>query len=283
MNRSLSLSAVLLFPVFLLLLPEASVGQQVTFAERALTVGLTRAIVDSMELVGLISVNAEGMDQAFDMGQSERKVYSEAILEVNDGTVTRKRLTFAEALERSAHPMQPVSVSTAPVVGKSYIVAYLDDSLAITRDDGSTAPDAERDYLVKEFSRTVENQFADAFNGRTMSVGEEFELKDELLAQFGASLNNGALKVRSAKFRLDGLGTTQGMQTALIGIDVVLAGAQGPMEMEISMKGTAEIGVENLWPISLVMDGTLVGAGNHGGVDLTADGTMKMARLATYQ
>lgn len=283
MKRSLSSSAILLLPVFLLLLSAVSVAQQVTFSQRALNVGLTRAMVDSMELVGLISVNAEGVDQAFDMEQSERKVFTETILEVNDGAVTRKRLAFSEARNRSAQPMQPVSVTTAPVVGKSYLVASLADSIIVSRDDGSAVSDEERDYLVRGFHRTAENQFADAFNGRTMSVGEEFELKDELLRKFGAGLNEGAMEIRSATFRLDGLGETQGMQTALIGIVVVMGGAQGPLEMEITLKGTAEIGVENLWPVLLVMDGTLVGAGNHGGVDLTADGTMKMARLATYQ
>ncbi|MDX9759311.1 MAG: hypothetical protein RBU27_09135 [Bacteroidota bacterium] len=283
MKRSLSPSAVLLLlSVIWLLLPVVTMGQQVTFSERALNVGLTRAMVDSMELVGLISIAAEGMDQAFDMQQSERKAFSETILEVSDGVVTRKRMTFSDARARSAQPMQPVSVTNAPVVGKTYIVTYLPDSVAVTDDDGAAVPTAERDYIVKEFSRKVENQFAQAFNGRTMSVGEEFELKGELLELFGANLNE-ALRIRNATFRLDGVGQAQGMRTALIGIDVVFGGAQGPMEMEIAMKGTLEIGVENLWPISLVMDGSLTGAGNHGGVDLTADGTMKMARLATYQ
>ncbi len=41
--------------------------------------------------------------------------------------------------------------------------------------------------------------------------------------------------------------------------------------------------MENLWPLSLVMSGTLVGAGSHGGADLSADGNMKLARIATYK
>lgn len=116
-----------------------------------------------------------------------------------------------------------------------------------------------------------------------MNVGEELELKDEMLKEFGAGLTGGGMTLRSAKLRLLRLGERDGMQTAEFDLDIVIGGAQGILEMEIAMKGTAVVGVENLWPLELVMNGTLAGAGSHAGMNLSADGQMEMARIATYK
>lgn len=277
MSRPVTLIAVLFF------LPAFALAQQVTFTMKAPEAGLTRSVVDSMDLVALISVNAEGMDQAFDMTQGERKAFTESILATDGATVTRKRVTVTEGAERTAQPMQPVSVSHAPTVGKTYIMEFLADSIAVTSEDGAAVSADERKYMVKEFSRDMESQFSAVLDGRTMKVGEVLELKDELLKAFGKNMSQGTMDVRSARLTLNGIGDAQGMKTALLGVDVVMGGAQGPMEMEITLKGTAEIGVDNLWPLSLVMTGTLAGAGSHGGADLSADGDMKMARIVTYE
>lgn len=277
MSRPVTLIAVLF------LLPAFALAQQVTFTMKAPEAGLTRSVVDSMDLVALISVNAEGMDQAFDMTQGERKAFTESILATDGATVTRKRVTVAEGAERTSQPMQPVSVKNAPTVGKTYIMEFLSDSIAVTTEDGAAVSADERKYMVKEFSRDMEGQFSAVLDGRTMKVGEVLELKDELLKAFGKNMSQGSMDVRSARLTLNGIGDAQGMKTALLGVDVVMGGAQGPMEMEITLKGTAEIGVDNLWPLSLVMTGTLAGAGNHGGADLSADGDMKMARIITYE
>lgn len=277
MSRPVALIAVLFF------LPAFALAQQVTFKMKAPDAGVSRSVVDSMDLVALISVNAEGMDQAFEMSQGERTAYSEAILATDGAAVTKKRITVTEAAERTAQPMQPVSVKNAPTIGKTYIMEFLADSIGVTTEDGATVPDDERKYIVKKFSRDTEGQFSEVLNGRTMAVGEVLELKDELLKSFGKNMSQGSMEVRSAKLTLNGIGNAQGMKTALLGVDVVMGGAQGPMEMEITLKGAAEIGVDNLWPLSLVMTGTLTGAGNHGGADLSADGDMKLARIATYE
>jgi hypothetical protein len=55
------------------------------------------------------------------------------------------------------------------------------------------------------------------------------------------------------------------------------------IELEGLMKGTAEVGVDNLWPLAVIMTGTVTGAGSHSGVPLTADGDMRMARTARYE
>jgi hypothetical protein len=277
MARPVTLFAVLFF------LPAFALAQQVTFTMKAPDAGVSRSVVDSMDLVALISVNAEGMDQTFEMSQGERSEYSEAVLATDGDVVRRKRIAVTEAVERTSQPMQPASVKNAPTVGKSYIMEFLADSIAVTTEDGATVPDDERKYIVKKFSRDRESQFGEVLNGRTMTVGEVLELKDELLKAFGKNMSQGSMDVRSAKLTLNGIGKTQGMKTALLGVDVVMGGAQGPMEMEITLTGTAEIGVDNLWPLSLVMSGTLTGAGNHGGADLSADGDMKVARIATYE
>jgi hypothetical protein len=273
------------FPLIavLLLLPALAVSQQVTFSMKVPHEGITRAMIDTMELVALISVNAEGMDQAFDMTQGERRSYTETVLASDGKSITKRRISFHEAVEHSKQPMQPATVKTAPVAGNTYIVEYLADSIAVTAEDGSEAPKAERDVVLRQFTRNTEGQFNAILDGRSMSVGEEIELEGEMLGAFGAGLSQGPLKLRKAKFVLNSLGRSGGMKTAIFGIDVVMGGSQGMLEMEITMTGTAEVGVDNLWPLSLVMTGTLAGAGSHAGADLSADGDMKMARIATYE
>ncbi|MBR9974582.1 MAG: hypothetical protein KFF77_03295 [Bacteroidetes bacterium] len=267
----------------LLLLPVVAISQQVTFSVKAPDVGMTRSAVDTMALVALISVNAEGTDQVLDMEQGERKVFTETVLETEGNVVTRKRITVTEAVARSMQPMQPVTVKSAPVTGKTYIIERRDDSVAVTSEDGADVTKEERTYMMKEFGGKSEAQFNRILEGRTMRVGEELELKDEMLKEFGAGMTDGGLSVRGAKLRLQRLGERDGVKTAVFDVDITFGGAQGIMEMEIALNGTAEVGVENLWPFELVMNGTLAGAGSHAGASLTADGEMQMARIATYK
>ena len=266
-----------------MLLPALTSAQQVTFTMQAPEEGRTRSVVDTMELIALISFSAEGADQAFDMEQGERKAYTETVLAVDDAVVTKKRLAFTEASKRSTQPMQPAKVKESPVVGKAYIVEYLGDNVSVVAEDGSEVGKEEQEYIAEGFKRRAENQFGKILDGRSMSVGEELELKDDLLKEFGAGLTQGPMTVRTAKLRLQSLGEKNGMQTAVFDVDVVIGGTQGMMEMEIAMTGTAEVGVDNLWPLSLIMSGTLSGAGEHAGANLTADGDMRLARIAVYE
>ena len=55
------------------------------------------------------------------------------------------------------------------------------------------------------------------------------------------------------------------------------------MELEITMEGTVEIFTESLWPLKMELNGTIVGAGSHGGSTVTADGTVTMTRSASYE
>lgn len=273
-----------LFVLFALLLLPAAVGaQQVTFSMKSLEPGMTRSAVDSMALVALMSVNAEGMDQVIDVEQSERRVYTESILETDGDRVTRKRITVTEAVTRSMQPMQPVTVKSAPVTGKTYLVEHIGDSVAVTAEDGSEAGKEERAYMVKEFSRNSGMQFSGFLDGRMMSVGEELELEDETLKQYFAGLTQGGMSVRSAKMRLLRLGERDGMQTAVFDVDVVLTGSQSIMEMEIVLDGTVEVGVDNLWPMALILKGVVAGAGSHAGASLTMDGDVQLARIASYE
>ncbi|MBE0644114.1 MAG: hypothetical protein IH600_08540 [Bacteroidetes bacterium] len=274
-----------LFPflAFVLLLPALAGAQQVTFNMQVPQEGTTRAIVDSMELVFLISVNAEGADQSFDMTQAKRQAYTETILAADDQRILKRKVSYTDATERGNQPMQGLKTVSLPVSGKSYILEYIADSLAITAEDGATVSKEERGALEGTFRRNTDGQFSSILNGRTMSVGEEIELTAEMLDQFGAGLTAGPMKLNSAKIKLVNVHDVQGMLAALLDVSVVMIGTQGTMEMEFAMNGTAEIGVENLWPLSFVMKGTVTGAGNHAGMDLTADGDMRMARTATYK
>jgi hypothetical protein len=267
----------------LLCLPALSSAQQVTFARKLPPVGLQRAMIDSMEVVSLISVNAEGENQSFDMTQSERKSYTETVMAVNDERITKKKIHVIDMRSSSANPMAPPTIKDSPALGKTYILEYLNDSLAVTTESGDAVTGEEYRAMRDAFSRDSEGQFSTILDGRTMSIGETLVLNDEMLAAFGAQMTGGGMKVQRASLTLNGLRESQGMQTAMFDMDVVFSGAQGPMEMEITMKGTAEAGVENLWPLSLVMSGTLAGAGAHGGADLSADGKMTVAKIVTYK
>lgn len=267
----------------LLCLPALASAQQVTFSRKLPPVGLQRTAVDSMEVVYLISVNAEGENQSFDMKQSERKSSTETVLAVNDERITKKKIHVLEMRSSSANPMAPPTVKDSPALGKTYVIEYLEDSLAVTTESGDAVTGDEYRAMRDAFSRDSEGQFNTILDGRTMSIGETLVLNDEMLAAFGAQMTGGGMKVQRASLTLNGLRESQGMQTAMFDLDVVFSGSQGPMEMEITMKGTAEAGVENLWPLSLVMSGTLVGAGAHGGADLSADGKMTVAKIVTYK
>jgi hypothetical protein len=272
-----------LMTLFALLMPMLAGAQQVTFTMQAPPEALTRAIVDSMELVFLISVDMEGAEQSFDVTQAEKKAYIETILGVEGNSVTKRRLAFTEATERSTQPMQAATTKILPINGKTYILEFIGDSLAITHDDGGEVSKEEYDKLAGSFRKSSDGQFSNVLNGRTMSVGEEIELTDEMLKEFASEMSRGSMKPKSAKLKLVSLGESQGMKTALFDIEVTLAGSQGMIELEGLMKGTAEVGVDNLWPLAVIMTGTVTGAGSHSGVPLTADGDMRMARTARYE
>ncbi|MFZ1728985.1 MAG: hypothetical protein WAV84_02550, partial [Bacteroidota bacterium] len=267
---------------FLMFLPMLAGAQQVTFKLQPPQELLTRSMVDSMELLFLISVNVEGADQSFDVTQAEKKAYIETILKVEGSDVMKRRLAFTEATERSTQPMQATKTKTLPINEKAYVLEYIGDSLAITGDDGSEVPAEEYDKLAGSFRKTTDGQFSSILDGRTMSVGEEIELTADMLTKFGSDLTKGAMKPKSAKLKLVSLGESEGMKSALLDIEVIMSGTQGVMELEFSMKGTAEVGVDNLWPLALVMTGTVTGAGSHSGMPLTADGEMRMAKIAHY-
>ncbi len=277
MKRLLSLLA------FSLLLPALANAQQVTFTAQAFPEGTTRAVVDSMELVFLISVNAEGADQPFDVTQAFRRSYDETILATSGGDITRRKVTFKDAGERGNRPMQGVRSKTYSISGKTYILETGGDSLIISGEDGAEVTKAERDEIRGVFSGGGEKQFTGILKDRTMSVGEEIELTPEMLFEFGEGLPGGVLKPQSGRMKLVDVHEAQGMSAALLELEVKMAGSQGMMELEFSLKGTVEVGVENLWPMSVVMKGTVAGVGNHAGMDMSADGDLRMARIVTYE
>ncbi|MFA6234585.1 MAG: hypothetical protein WC824_10440 [Bacteroidota bacterium] len=277
MKRSLFLLA------FLMLMPVLAGAQQVTFSMKAPPEGTTRAVVDSMELIFIISVNMEGEEQSFNVMQAWKKAYVETILAVEGTNIMKRSVAFTEASERGTQPMQESIVKALPIKGKSYLLEFIGDSLAVTGEDGSIVSEEEHRELAGRFRKKSDGQFGSILDGRTMSIGEEVELTDDMLQQFGSDLTRGPMKPKTAKIKLVSLGESQGMKTALLDITVSMAGAQGIMEMEFTMKGTAEIGVDNLWPLALIMTGTVSGAGSHSGMPLTADGDMRMALIATYK
>lgn len=264
-------------------LPVFAQAQQVTFHRQAPAVGTTRVMVDTTEMVMLISVNAEGADQSFDVTQAEKKVYTETILEVDGNSITKRRVAFTDAVQRQNQPMQGLKAVTLPLAGKTYLIDHTADSLVITTEDGDEVSKEEYDKLEGTFRKSTDGQFGEIFDGRTMSVGEDFELTEELMQQFGSNLSSSALKPKSAHIKLLSVGTANGMKTAKLEVDFAMSGTQSVLEMDIVMKGIAEIYVDNLWPLSLVMTGTVTGVGNHSGMPLTADGEMRMAKIATYE
>ncbi len=277
MKRLLSL-----FVVFLVL-PVLAVAQQVTFHSEVPSAGTTRAILDTTELIYLITVNAEGADQSFDVTQAERKIYTETILEVDGDVVTKRRVAFTEATERGNKPMQGMKVTTGAISGKTYIIDNTGDSLVVSNEDGSKVSKEEFDKLAASFRNKTDGQFDKVLDGRTMTVGEEITLTDDMLKQFVSELAPGAMTPESARIKLLSVGESQGMSVAKFEVVAAISGSKGFMEMSLTMKGTAEVCVDKLWPLSLVMKGTVSGVGNHSGMPLSADGEVLMARIATYE
>ena len=273
--------------LFVFLMSAGAAAQTVTFGETASFEGVTRTHSEGMVMDLDIMAEGEGGPQSMKMYQSERNTYTETVHSYVDGRVMRRTVVFAEAVKESTQPMRGKKKTEPPIVGITYEITATDPDdpakLDIVREDGDDVAEEAASYLTEKFDAKERMRLDEVLSGRTMSVGETFSLNDDQMKGFGNSIATDKMTVQSVTLTLNGVSETDGEQVAELGIAASFAQASPIMELEITMKGTVQIFTESLWPLNMELDGSIVGAGSHGGSTVTADGMVTMSRKASYE
>lgn len=288
------------FLVALLLASVAAMAQTVTFHLKPYPSGTVIRMVDSFKLDGTLTVLAQGAEQSFDMTNLEKKQYTRTVLETDGAEPVKYRIAYDMALEKEAQPMRGQKESTPPVTDSPYIFERQDDEAGIdssalesrtvvmlkdwmvTREDGKSISEEEEEFLSGERRGQIESSLRNVLKDRTLEVGEELVLDEEMLTMMKTDLVRGDMQAQDVRLRLKALESESGFQTAVFDFVAKIAGSANVMEMEVEMKGVLRIGVDNLWPTFLELHGTVTGAGMHQGTTMGIDGDLHGLKQAAY-
>jgi len=249
----------------------------------------------------VLSVLAQDKEQSFDILHMEKKHLTRTVLESDGARQTKYRIAYDVAYEKDMQPMRRPKESAPPVTDSPYTFEQFDENAPadsavlksrraiivkdylVTRDDGNPISEEEEAFLGSEHRAKLESSLRNALNGRTMEVGEELLFDEESLAMMETGMIEGDMNARDARMRLKALESVDGSQTAVLDFDAMITGGENVMEMEVRMQGVLHIGVDNLWPVSLEMTGTVTGAGMHQGATMGIDAEIHGMKKLVYR
>lgn len=159
-------------------LPVAQAAQQATFAKRGAQVG------DRVEQSLKVSLD---LQSTIRRGQETIETKSNTIARNQDRAIIAREIVEGRTIGAEVHfndykRVTDDKTEQPPVVGKSYLCRRTeDDTLQITRADGSFAPPGEFD-LVSESMQALgrPNPLADYLGGKTVQVGQTLEVPQEV-------------------------------------------------------------------------------------------------------
>lgn len=281
----------------------SAAAQTVTFTAVPMPVGATAHMADTLRIDGTITVSAQGQEQSFDNSRHEARVYSKTVLALDGNAITKYRVAYEDAYKSEAAPMRKPKETRAPVTASPYVFERLaegaDSDLdsatlksrrllvlhdwMVMREDGKPISEEEEAVLDSDKGAKMENGIKRFLDGRTMEVGETLTFDDEMLKSMADGVMPGNLEAREMSLHLKAVETVDASQVALFDFHGTLGGTTAGMEVESTMEGEVRIGVDNLWPTSLDLKGTLVGAGMHQGATMGMDGDIRMIKRASYE
>lgn len=225
--------------------------RQVTFVKRAAEPGdrVDQQLRVRMEMESTVRQGTQELEKSSTtmIRHQDRTVIAEDVVE---GRTVAARVRFAK-YTRSVNGEQ----NEPPVVGKTYLCRRLkDDTLSVTRDDGSFASPDEF-TIVSESMESLgrPNPLADFLAGQTIAVGQTLQVPHELgNALLGTNNSLGTV----AKFVLTLRDVVADEGLAVFDVQMETAGAE-TTQMRLSVSGQLDIETDSCRTRKMTLAGPL--------------------------
>ncbi len=256
-------------------------GQQVTFAKQAAQPGdrVEQSLEVQLQLESTVRQGDKQLDQSTTtmVRDQQRTVIAGEII---DGRTVEARVRFAKCTRGVDG-----KVSEPPVVGNTYLCRRLeDDTLRVTRDDGSFASPDEFSVVSESMhSLGRPNPLADYLVGKTVTVGDMLEVPLEV----GAALlgSNDSLG-HVSRFQLVLREITPGDAVAKFAIEMETEGSE-KTQMRLIVTGDLEVEVDSCRTRRMAISGPLAMASTMGSYSTAQTtlvrGKLKLAMSAQYR
>jgi hypothetical protein len=255
----------------------AVAGDGLKIVEKVMQQGETMSEVEDMEMHMTLKVKGQSMD----INQMEHKKSKEEVQAAGADSITKVKITYDEMTASEDKPGQPPGApKPMAVAGKSYVVEAKGADLTVTDDKGAAAPDAEADIVKKDVKDHIGK--ADAFAAviATMSfkVGEKQTIPADKIAGLMGADDNPNMKMGDFSITLtknDG-GSASFDCTIEMNID------QGPMGINIPLKGTITVDVASGHMTEMTFEGPVNVKGSDPSMPIEGSGSMKLHGTKSY-
>ena len=252
------------------------------FTKRDVAVGDKRTRTSTMAMT--LEVEAGGQKKSIKQGQTKEKL--EEVLAVEDGRPSKIKVTY-EKMNKSMQEAGPPQTKPEPVEGKTYIVEEKDGNVVVTTEDGSKPPLPEVTSVKKDYEKTFgKNNKSEAFKEALLKVelekGKRAADVEKLFNEaFGPGMggDENAPKVGEVKLIYQG---TEG-DHALFDIEMTMKVEEGPMKMNMPLKGKMKIVREGALMGSVSLEGPIEIDTTGSPIPIQGKGKLQMSENAVYE
>ena len=246
----------------LLLCPAAHAGESVTFTWRPLTGGQTITQSEDLRMDFGIDVF---VGEAKLGAMSAENVESESMTAVLGKWTAKKKvaaISYGRSGSRESQTTPDgkteVSDDPSPVSGKSFDVTWsAGGEPQIRYAAGGEPPEAERSVVLEDWASltaTEPSDFEAALAGKSVAVGAPLTSDGEVMARL-LSLDDDELSVRDATMTLREITRHGGQRCGVFDLELTIVGADAEMNMTMTAKGEAIVGVDGLQPHAVTLAG----------------------------
>lgn len=253
------------------------------FTKRDVTVGDKRTRTSIMAMT--LEVEAAGQKKSMKQGETKEK--DEEVLEVKDGRPSKIKVTYKK-MNKSMQEAGPPQTKAEPIEGKTYIVEEKDGDVVVTTEDGGKPPLPEATAVKKDYEKTFgkdskSKAFTEALLEAKLEKGKRATDVEKLFNEaFGPGLGNDgkdAPKVGEVKLTYQG---TEG-DHALFDIEMTMKVDEGPMKMNMPLKGKLEILREGAQMGTVTLKGPIELDTTGSPIPIKGNGELSMEEKAVYE
>jgi hypothetical protein len=236
-----------------------------------------------------LSMDMGGQVNTMDMSNKNTNRRTETILAVTAGRPTKFRVAWESYEEEDSSPMggggRGGRKRVAPEVNVPYIVEIADSTVSVTREDNGSVPTDLQRFFKNEYGNgSFDSRIGRFLDGKPVALNTPILGTKELVSLFmGRSRGQFEPDVKEFSMTLIGKLNEGGIDCAVFRVKIIVTVNQGPLAMETSLEGDLLIDPARTWPVSLKMEGPIIGSASNSNVSASGDGTMSMSKKATYK
>jgi len=267
--------------ILLILTSVAAAADSIKFELQPVKKGAVRTVDEkfSMDLTIEVSVNGQVIQKANQkMAKNENR--KDPALEINkEGMPSKLKTQYIEVSEEANGVSKP-----APHKGKTYIVTDDDKSVKVTDEQGQPVNGGESQAVSADFKDLGEvDKMSKFFNGKTVKVGEEVKVPDELARELMGAGQDDKMKVKKITFKL----AKATSEAGTFDVEIVFEGQPAPgMNMNMTLTGTMSV-TAGCWPAEAELKGSVNMKGGqatpNGKLDMKGNGPVTIKMKHTYE